>query len=79
MEAQGTPGTPLSAVTNTPVPPWATTSVRSRLSSSTASKIRDPPEYTYFMKRLEEKIMDRMKIQMDTLYQKIEDKMMNIQ
>lgn len=28
------------------------------------------------MKRLEEKIMDRMKIQMDALYQKIEDKML---
>ncbi|ODM97992.1 Transient receptor potential channel pyrexia [Orchesella cincta] len=69
-------GTPLSATTGPPVPPWIP-SPRTRLSSN-ASTIRDPPELTYFMKRLEEKIMDRMKIQMDTLYQKIEDKMMNI-
>jgi hypothetical protein len=33
-------------------------------------------EVNYLMRRLEEKIMDRMKIQMDTLYQKIEDRMM---
>lgn len=39
------------------------------------TSLRDS-EYNYLMKRLEEKIMDRMKIQMDVLYQKIEDRMM---
>ncbi len=50
---------------------------RAGISSTTGPplnmNIRDANE---LMKRLEEKIMDRMKIQMDTLYQKIEDKMM---
>lgn len=70
---------PLANSSGTSVPPpWtAQSGTRTRLGNG-RSTIRDPPEYTYFMKRLEEKIMDRMKIQMDTLYQKIEDKMMNM-
>lgn len=73
-------GGPQVAPPGTAVPPWAPgqSSARARMGSAGPSTIRDPPEYTYFMKRLEEKIMDRMKIQMDTLYQKIEDKMMNM-
>jgi len=31
-------------------------------------------QYDYFSKKLEDKIMDRMKIQMDALYQKLEEK-----
>ncbi len=37
-----------------------------------------PPQYDYFLRRLEEKIMDRMKVQMDTLYQRIEDRIMQM-
>ena len=37
-----------------------------------------PPQYDYFLRRLEEKIMDRMKVQMDTLYKRIEDRMMEM-
>ncbi len=78
MKVQQTPIVPPLQTTTTPaVPPWAAPS--SSRTRPTPSTIRDPPEYTYFMKRLEEKIMDRMKIQMDTLYQKIEDKMMTMQ
>lgn len=45
-----------------------------RSTSQLTSSMMNPE---YFFNKLEEKIMDRVKIQMDTLYQKLEDKMLN--
>jgi len=39
--------------------------------------VNDRTEVNYLMRRLEEKLMDRMKMQMDALYQKIEERMMD--
>lgn len=36
------------------------------------------PSYDYFSKKLEDKIMERMKIQMDALYKRIEEKICEI-